>query len=515
MTKKSNYKENIVEADARPPIVVVMGHIDHGKTTILDWFRKTKVAEKESGGITQHIGAYIVEHESEKTGDKRRITFIDTPGHEAFSKLRSRGARVADIAVLVVAAEEGIKPQTKEALEIIRKAELPFVVAINKIDRQEANPERVKQELANEDVLVETYGGQIPSVEVSAKTGKNMEGLLEMIILLSDLEHLAADPEKPAEGIVIEAHRDPKRGITATLLVEDGTIRSGDYIVIGCSAESVKIFENFAGKSIHEAGPSSPVLVAGLKEMPMVGEEFKGSATRKEAEEVAQAHREALGVSKNKNGYTAAEEGGTPVFNVVIKADVAGSREALEDLMKRFQSEAVAINILRSETGDINESDVKLALATGRVTIIGFRVGIDSPTRLAAEKSNIHILSGDVIYQLIDDVKKEIEAFIPSIVERIDVGKAKVVKVFKKDGVRTIAGGRVSEGEIKKGAFCDIVRMKDVVGRGTILQVQHDKIDAPSVAAGNEFGALVEFKGTIEEGDVLGIFEEKISKQTL
>lgn len=515
MTKKSNYKENTAGIGTRPPIVVVMGHIDHGKTTILDWFRKTKVAEKESGGITQHIGAYVVEHESEKTSDKQRITFIDTPGHEAFSKLRSRGARVADIAVLVVAAEEGIKPQTKEALDIIRKAELPFVVAINKIDRPEANPERVKQELANEDVLVESYGGQVPSVEVSAKTGKNMDELLEMILLMSDLEHLSADSEKPAEGIVIEAHRDPKRGVTATLLLRDGSIHSGDYIVIGGSPESVKIFENFAGKSIREAGPSSPVLVAGLKEMPEVGEEFKGSRTRKEAERSAEAHREALGVSVSKNGYTAAEEGGRPVFNVVIKADVAGSREALEDLVKGFQSDMVAINILRSKTGDINESDVKLALATGRVTIIGFRVGADSSVRLTAEKSNIRILTGDVIYQLIDDVKKEIEAFIPSIVERLDVGKTKVIKVFKKDGPRTVAGGRVLEGEIKKGAFCDIVRMKDAIGRGTILQVQQNKIDTPSVAAPNEFGALVEFRGTIEEGDILGIFEERITKQTL
>jgi len=515
MSKTVVEKETISHTASRPPIVVVMGHIDHGKTTILDWFRKTKVAEKESGGITQHIGAYIVEHESEKTGDKRRITFIDTPGHEAFSKLRSRGAKVADIAVLVVAAEEGIKPQTKEALDIIRKAELPFVVAINKIDRQEANPERVKQELAKEDVLVESYGGQVPSVEVSAKTGKNMDELLEVIVLMSDLEHLQADAGKSAEGIVIEAHRDPKRGVTATLLLRDGSIHSGDYIVIGGSAESVKIFENFAGHPIREAGPSSPVLVAGLKEMPAVGEEFKGSATRKEAEEVAELHRESAGDSEKSAGYTPFEEGGRPVFNVVIKADVAGSREALEDLVKRFESDMVAINILRSKTGDINESDVKLALATGRVTIIGFRVGADSSVRLTAEKSNTRILTGDIIYQLIDDVKKEIEAFIPSIVERADVGKAKIVKVFKKDGARTIAGGRVSEGEIKKGAFCDIVRMKDVVGRGTIIQVQHNKADVSSVAAGEEFGALVEFRGTIEEGDVLGVFEERITKRTL
>ena len=508
MEKKSLHAEYI-----RPPIVVFVGHIDHGKTTILDWFRKTKVAEKESGGITQHIGAYVVLHTSSHTGEQKHITFIDTPGHEAFSRLRSRGANVADVAVLVIAAEEGMKPQTKEALELIQSTKTPFVVAINKIDKQEANPERVKQELAKEEIFVESYGGKVPSVEVSGKTGKGMDELLEVILLMADLEHLRANPAKQAEGVVIEAHRDPKRGTTATLLIRDGSLHSGDYVLAGGSAESVKIFENFAGKSIRCAGPSEPVRLAGFKEMPAVGEAFSSFAKRQDAEAAAERERSTENDVKKSSGVP--EESGKPVFNLVLKADVVGSLEALEGLIKRFESDRVGINILRRDTGDISESDVKLARATGRVTIIGFRVEVDSSTRLLAEKTNVHMLTGDVIYELVDEVKKEIEAFIPSEITRIELGKAKVIKVFKKDGARHILGGRVTEGELKKGAFADVVRMKEAVGRATIVQVQHNKIDTSSVEAGKEFGALLEFRGTIEEGDILHVFEEEVTKFTM
>ncbi len=503
------------ETSTRPPVVVVMGHVDHGKTTILDWYRKTKVAEKESGGITQHIGAYVVEHTLQKSGEKKHTTFIDTPGHEAFSRLRSRGARVADIAVLVVAAEEGVKPQTKEALEIIRNTKTPFLVALNKIDKPEANPERVKQELAKEDVLVESYGGNVPLVEVSAKTGKHMDELLEMILLMADMEHLTSDPKRPGAGVVIEAHRDPKRGVSTTLLILDGSIHSGDYIVTSGSAEHVKILENFAGHPIREAGPSSPVRLAGIKEMPVVGEPFKSFSSRSEAEKEAESYRASREAPSQKTSVLPLEASGKPVFNVILKADVAGSLEALEELVKRFESGHVILNILRSEAGDISESDIKLAHATGRVTIIGFRVQMDPQLRLVAEKSNIRIVEGDVIYQLMESVKKEIEEFLPATVLRTDVGKAKIVKIFKKEGARHIVGGRVSEGEIKKGALCEAMRMKDVIGRGTVIQVQHNKVDVSSVEAGKEFGALIEFRGAITEGDILSLFEEKITKQTL
>ena len=277
--------------------------------------------------------------------------------------------------------------------------------------------------------------------------------------------------------------------------------------------QSVKVFENFAGATIRQAGPSEPVLLAGFKEMPAVGEAFSSFAKRGEAEAAAESARSREIDTKKPNG--APEENGKPVFNLILKADVVGSLEALEGLIKRFESEHVRIHILRTDTGDINESDVKLARATGRVTIVGFRVEVDSPTRLLAEKTNIHMVAGDVIYELVDEVKKEIEAFIPSKITRIELGKAKVIKVFKKDGARHILGGRVTEGELKKGASADIVRMKDVLGRGAILQVQHNKIDVPSVGVGNEFGALVEFRGAIEEGDTLHIFEEEITKFTM
>src|SRR3989338_8058438 len=323
---KKNASEN---GKSRPPIVVILGHVDHGKTSILDYIRQSKVAEKESGGITQHIGAYQIDHNG------KLITFIDTPGHEAFSAMRSRGAKVADIAILVVAAEEGVKPQTKEAIRIIKENSLPFIVAINKVDKPEANPERVKQELAQEEVLVESYGGKVPAVEISAKQGTRMDDLLEIILLVAELENLKATPEKLAEGVVIEAHLDPKRGVTASLLVLDGTLHKGDLVVVDRDMETVKILEDFRGKTIEQAYPSFPIRIAGLGNMPKAGDTFKAFSKRGEAQNfLASVPREkessrALGVTKSK-------EETRPVFNIVLKADVVGSREALEEALKKL-----------------------------------------------------------------------------------------------------------------------------------------------------------------------------------
>jgi len=495
----------------RPPIVVVMGHIDHGKTTLLDFLRKTKVAEKESGGITQHIGAYqVIVYASEEIS-RRKITFIDTPGHEAFSKMRSRGAKVADIAVLVVAADEGIKLQTKEAIEIIKENNLPFVVAINKIDKAESNSERVKQELAKENVLLESYGGQVPSVSISAKTGQNLDELLEMILLLAEIGEFKAHPEKTAEGVVIETHRDPQRGITATLLILDGTLNRGDFLAINRSPENIKILENFAGKSIDSAGPSSPALIAGLSFLPAVGEKFQAFKTKTESEKFIselppQIPETKIILTKSREGQT------KPVFNIILKADYSGSLEVLEESLKKIESDAITINIISSGVGNINESDVKLAMATRLVTVVGFKVKSALAVKELARTANIHILTGEVIYELIDQVKKQIREMIPPEIKRIELGKAKILKIFKKDGVKQIVGGRVEEGLIKKSVKVEIQRMKELLGLGTIMQLQSNKQDVDEVFKGSEFGVLIESKVAIEEGDVLGVYQEEVIK---
>ncbi len=518
---KTSEKQEKAHA-VRPPIVVVMGHIDHGKTKILDWYRKTKVVEGESGGITQAIGAYEVEHRGKK------ITFIDTPGHEAFSKMRSRGARVADIAVVVVAADDGVKPQTKEAIEIVGENQLPFVIAINKIDKPEANPERVKQQLAEENVLVESYGGKIPSVEISAKDGKNMDALLETILLLAELEELQSDPDRQAEGVVVEAHLDQRRGITATLLVRDGTLRSGNFLVIGRAMETVKIFEDFRARPIKEAGPSSPVLVSGLSQTPTIGEAFGSYSSRGAAEKfISELPPEIPG---EKTAPVAAGE--RPVFNIVLKTDMAGSREAIEESLKKLESEAIGINVIRSEVGDINESDVKMAQATKLVTVVGFKVKVDPAARELADISKIRIATGEVIYDLLDRVKEKMIDMIPPEIKRTELGRIKVLKIFsarggslpdrqagasggKKEAGKQIVGGRVEEGLVKKRSKCDIKRAKELAGGGTILELQREKIKVDEIAKGSECGILMESGTAIQEGDVLEVYEEEVVKRTL
>jgi translation initiation factor IF-2 len=483
-----------------------MGHIDHGKSKILETIRKTAMLDKESGGITQHIGAYEVLHNGEK------ITFIDTPGHEAFTKLRARGAKIADIAILVVASDEGVKPQTREALDIIQKHNLPFVVALNKIDKPEANPERVKGELAELGILVESYGGKVPSVEISAKTGEKIDELLEIILLVAELENLSADPYALAEGEVIEVNLNPQRGITATLIVLDGTLKKGDVAAIGRSVETIKILEDFKGQSIEEAGPSKPVLISGLKEMPDAGDTFRAFPSKKEAEKFIETLPPREPVLPKKISKEMSEK---PIFNLIIKADAVGSKEALESSFKKLESDAIGINILKSETGDIGESDMKLAMATNLVTIIGFKVKIDSVAREMIEQSGVRVVTGEVIYEILDEVKKKIEEMIPPEIKRIDLGRAKILKFFKKDGSRQILGGRVEEGIIKKGAKIQINRLKENVGSGSILELQREKQPVTEVIKGFEFGAMIDSRTEIQEGDVIEIFEEEVIKRTL
>ncbi len=511
LIEQKNTEQEEERQTTRPPIVVVMGHVDHGKTTILDYYRKTKVAASESGGITQHIGAYEIGQAG------RTITFIDTPGHELFSRLRSRGARVADLAVIVVAADEGVKPQTVEALRIAEENGLPYLVAINKIDTPEANPERIKQELAQENVLLESYGGKIPSVEISARTGAHMDDLLGLLLLLADVHNFVARPENPAHGVVLEGERGSRRGVGATLLVRDGTLRKDHLLVIGKSLEHIKIFENFLGYPITEAGPSSPVRITGLRETPVVGDVFRAFVTKDDAEAYRAANplvpeSEKMAAVQKESAPAAKEK---PVFHLIIKADVSGSKEALEESLANLDSDLVGVKILRSEVGDISESDVKLALATKIVTIVGFRVGIDATARMLAEHEHVRIIRGDVIYEIRDQARKKMEEIIPPQITRTHLGKAKILKIFKKDGGQQVIGGRVESGMMKKGAKIEISRMREVVGNGALRELQRNKSDTDTVERGSEFGALIETKTPIIEGDMIEAFMEEVARQKL
>lgn len=502
----TNSPRQKIESETRPPIVVVVGHIDHGKTSILDWYRKTKVAEKESGGITQHIAAYEVEHRGKK------LTFIDTPGHEAFPQIRIRGAKIADIAILVVAADEGVKTQTREAIAVIRQSKIPFVAALNKTDKPGANPERVKQELAKEEVLVEGYGGRVPVVEISAKTGDHLDELLETVLLLAELEDLRTDTVAPTHGVVLEASRTAQRGNSATLLILNGVLKKSDMLVIGKSVESVKIMEDFLGRAIGEAHASSPVIVAGLSTVPAAGDAFTAFPDKKSAEAFVGSLPALDPDTKMKPSSLAsdgAEATGKSVFNVMIKADAQGSREALESEIQKLATENVAIKILTSAVGDVNESDVKRAAATRLVTIAGFRVRTDASAREMARHANIRILTGTVIYELLDAVKREIALLIPAEKKRTVIGRIKILKFFKKDNGGQIVGGRVEEGIAAKGAGIEISRNGEAAGAGAIAHLQREKTPQDSVGAGAECGLLIQTKTSIQPGDTLTVFDEE------
>ena len=483
---------------ARPPVVVVLGHVDHGKSSILQAIKNFKILEKESGGITQHIGAYEIEHQD------RKITFIDTPGHEAFSQIRSRGAKVADIAVLVVAAEEGVKPQTKEAISIIKKAEIPFIVAINKIDKPEADPEKVKRELSKEDILVESMGGEVPLVEVSAKTGKGISDLLEIVLLVADMEGLEADISKPARGVIIEAYLDNLRGPTATLLLSEGRLEPGQIIGTFSAFGKIKILEDFQGNSIPEALPSQPVIVLGLEEVPRVGEEFKFFSNLEEARTNLQTlKKEAQEVPLSVDS----KESEKRVLNIIIIADVLGSLEAIEQVLGNIPQEKVALRILKAQVGEITESDVKAA-KRARAKILGFRVKANSVAKSLAERENIKIMQFEVIYELVEGVRNYMERMVKSEMAREDLGKMKVLAIFRTEKNRQILGGRIIEGEIRKGTQIEIMRGEEIIGKGKLINLQRNKKDAERILKGDECGILYEGSVKAEEGDVLLIYTE-------
>jgi translation initiation factor IF-2 len=478
-----------------------MGHIDHGKSTLLDYIRKSNITEKEAGGITQRISAYEVIHKDEHGADQR-ITFIDTPGHEAFSKMRARGAGIADIAILVVSAEDGVKPQTLEAYKTIQESKIPYIVAINKIDKPGANIEKTKIELAENEIYLENYGGKIPFALISAKVGTGIDDLLSLILILSELESYTGDLSKNASGIVLEANLDSKRGIGATLIIKDGSIKKGMTVVVEDSICSTRMIENFLGKPIEEATFSSPIRLGGFSKMPKVGSEFKSFEKKSDAEKYAKE------LENNKGSTANVKETATDkkIIPIVLKADVWGMVEALEKEIAKIKSDSAMFKVVAKNAGPISESDIK-SVATGEnIIVIGFNVKADSSAVELAEKRGIKIAFFDIIYKMTEWLETEMESRRPKV-ETVEVtGKLKIIKAFSRTKERQIVGGKVIEGCIALDSVVKIVRREFEIGRGRIVNLEKGKVKTSQVDEGTECGMMIESKIEIVAGDVLESF---------
>jgi len=514
-----NNKDTKDNKNTRPPVVVVLGHVDHGKTKLLDTIRKTKVAEGESGGITQHIGAYQAEVGGPSAGlGLKTITFLDTPGHEAFTAIRSRGAKVADIAILVIAADESVKPQTKEAIRIIKEEKIPFIVALNKIDKEGANVQKVKQDLATEDVLVEDWGGKVPAIEISAKTGQNIDALLDMILLVAELEELNEDLDSPAEGIVIESNLDKRRGYVATGLVQKGVLRVGDYVVVGTVVGKVKSMEDFMGKALTQAKPSQPVLVTGWSSAPDIGKKFVVAADKDEATRIAEGNVDLAPLFSFFKGSVETGDENKKFLNLVFKSDVSSSLEAIEASLKAIKSQEVGYRVISYDIGNISEADIKTAIAS-KCQVVGFRVGMEESAKKLAEKEGIKISNFEIIYELIEYVRKEMGELLGAEIKKNPLGKLKVLAVFKKDARAQIFGGKVMSGKVVRGAMGDVIRNGSAVVSGKIGQLQHNKEDIPEVKEGLEagirFDAVTKDFPEVKVGDMLDIYEEERIKRSI
>jgi translation initiation factor IF-2 len=512
------FDDSTADLKDRPPVVTIMGHVDHGKTSLLDAIRETQVVAGEAGGITQHIGAYQV-HQDGKT-----ISFIDTPGHAAFTAMRARGADVTDIVVIVVAADDGVMPQTVEAIDHARAADVPIMVAINKIDLPDANPDKVKGELANQGLAPEDWGGETIFVNVSAKTKENLDELLENILLLAEVEELKANPDAPASGSVIESHLDPGRGPVVTVLIQRGTMRVGDSVVAGQQWGKVRAMQDHTGAHLEQASPGDPVEVLGLDGVVDAGERVEVVENDRRARQLAEerAHRlktEQLARRQSRRltldeVFAKAREGEINELNIVLKADVSGSLEALQDEIAKLPQDQIAVNVIRSAAGGINESDVMLAAASDAV-IIGFNVRPLADARRAAEQEGVEIRTYSVIYKVTEELRAAMEGMLaPEEVEE-SLGQAEVLELFKASRVGTIAGCRVTDGKVVRGGETRLVRDGTVVWTGRIASLRRFKDDVREVEEGQECGIVLENFQDVKVGDVLEVFETKQIEQTL
>lgn len=490
------------KSSARPPVVVVMGHVDHGKSTLLDYIRKTNIVEKEFGGITQHISAYEVNHIDDKK-QKRTITFLDTPGHEAFSKMRTRGALAADIAILVVSAEDSVKAQTMEAYNTIIESKIPYIVAINKIDKQNANIDKTKMDLLEKGIYLEGMGGDIPFVLISAKTGEGIEDLLDMIVLVSDMHGFTGDNDKEASGIVIEANRDQKRGISATCVIKNGTIKSGMFVVAGSAIVTTRIIENFLGKPVKEATFSSPIRLVGFDSMPEVGSTFESFKTKKEAENYIDFIKKEIVENSTKKDTNINTE---KIIPIIIKTDVFGSLEAIEKGINKLSDENVAFKIIGSGVGSVNESDLKMASVDKNSIIVGFNTKIDSGARDLNENLNVNIQMFDIIYKLTEWLESIKEERKPKHEVLEVTGSIKILKTFGVTKEKQTVGGKVTNGRIIQGGIVRIMRRDFEIGKGKIIELQHNKLKTKEVIEESECGIQIETKIEIAPGDVLEAF---------
>jgi translation initiation factor IF-2 len=469
----------------RPPVITVLGHVDHGKTSLLDAIRATNVTAREAGGITQHIGAYQIEHKG------RKVTFLDTPGHEAFTAMRARGAQVTDVAVLVVAADDGVQPQTIEAISHIKAAMVPIVVALNKIDRPDKNTDQVKAQLAEHGVTIEEYGGDTPLVPVSAKTKEGIDDLVETVLLVADVAELKADPDRPAIGRVIEAHLDKGRGPVATVLVQTGTLERGDLVVAGTTFGKVRAMVDDKGKNVGRAEPSRPVEILGLPEVPEAGDVMRERAAGAAAERPATLDEM----------FAQVKEGQAKELKIVLKADVQGSLEAIKGALAKVPQPEVALSIIHDAVGDIQESDLTLAAASNAV-VIGFNTKMEAPARRVADSTKVDVRQYKVIYELLEDVEKALTGMLePEMVESL-LGHAEVLQIFT-SGKTTIAGSRVVDGLVRRGAQARLLRGGTAVYDGKIGTLRRMKDDAREVTVGLECGIVLENQNDVLVGDII------------
>ena len=500
-------EEKEEELVKRAPVVTIMGHVDHGKTTLLDTIRKTNVASGEAGGITQAIGAYQISYNG------KRITFIDTPGHAAFTEMRARGASVTDIVIIIVAADDGVMPQTKEAIDHAKAANVPIIVAVNKMDKPDANPERVLTEMAQNGITPEEWGGDVMFVNISAKTGMGIDDLLERILLISEIQELKANPNRYAKGTVIESKMDKNLGVVATLLIQNGTLRLGDNIVVGTAHGRVRTLKNDKGENLVEADPSMPVTITGLNESPSAGDKFMVFETEKKARNIAEQRKtnEKLKNNKTTNSVRLDDlfssiKSGCKEINVVLKADVKGSEEAVKNSLLKIDVEGVKINVIRSGIGTVTESDIVLASASNAI-IIGFNIRPSNKIMEYAKEKNIDIRLYNIIYKVVEEMEDAMKGELDPEYEEKVIGSAEVRKLFKFSKVGTIAGSYVTDGIIKRDAKARVIRDGVIVYDGNINSIAREKDQVKEVKQGLECGITIENFNDIKEKDIIEAYE--------